>query len=128
MKKEPAVRAALSKMYRSGKNTGVMHDMKCTGAMHPLSSDVIKVVPPPLLQPSSVQLRTVCAMRWLRKTSMVCARSVIHDIWSFCTYGADTHNTSHTHTKVLHCNAAYTLHQAVLFHKVSFSPQRESVT
>lgn len=43
MKKEPAVRAALSKMYRSGKNTGVMHDMKCTGAMHPLSSDVIKV-------------------------------------------------------------------------------------
>lgn len=43
MKREPAVRAALSKMYRSGKNTGVLHDMKCTGAMHPLSSDVIKV-------------------------------------------------------------------------------------
>ena len=43
MKREPAVRAALSKMYRSGTNTGVMHDMKCTGAMHPLSSDVIKV-------------------------------------------------------------------------------------
>ena len=29
--------------YRSGKNVGVLHDMKCTGAMHPLSSDVIKV-------------------------------------------------------------------------------------
>ena len=43
MKREPAVRAALSKMYRSGKNVGVLHDMKCTGAMHPLSSDVIKV-------------------------------------------------------------------------------------
>lgn len=43
MKREPAVRAALSKMYRSGKNIGVLHDMKCTGAMHPLSSDVIKV-------------------------------------------------------------------------------------
>ena len=42
MKREPAVRSALSKMYRSGKNTGVLHDMKCTGAMHPLSSDVIK--------------------------------------------------------------------------------------
>jgi len=43
VKQEPAVRAALSKMYRSGKNVGVLHDMKCTGAMHPLSSDVIKV-------------------------------------------------------------------------------------
>ena len=43
VKQEPAVRAALSKMYRSGKNIGVLHDMKCTGAMHPLSSDVIKV-------------------------------------------------------------------------------------
>lgn len=52
VQREPAVRAALSKMYRSGKNTGVMHDMKCTGAMHPLSSDVIKVrFPPPLLPP-----------------------------------------------------------------------------
>ena len=47
MKREPAVRSALSKMYRSGKNTGVLHDMKCTGAMHPLSSDVIKVTLPP---------------------------------------------------------------------------------
>ena len=43
VQREPAVRAALSKMYRSSTNTGVMHDMKCTGAMHPLSSDVIKV-------------------------------------------------------------------------------------
>ena len=43
VQREPAVRAALSEMYRSGKNTGVLHDMKCTGAMHPLSSDVIKV-------------------------------------------------------------------------------------
>lgn len=43
VQREPAVRAALSRMYRSGKNTGVLHDMKCTGAMHPLSSDVIKV-------------------------------------------------------------------------------------
>ena len=48
MKQEPAVRAALSKMYRSGKNVGVLHDMKCTGAMHPLSSDVIKVFCSPL--------------------------------------------------------------------------------
>ncbi|KAL3142271.1 hypothetical protein ABBQ38_002614 [Trebouxia sp. C0009 RCD-2024] len=46
VQREPAVRAALSKMYRSGKNTGVLHDMKCTGAMHPLSSDVIKVCLP----------------------------------------------------------------------------------
>jgi hypothetical protein len=47
VKREPAVRAALSKMYRSGKNVGVLHDMKCTGAMHPLSSDVIKVTNAP---------------------------------------------------------------------------------
>ena len=52
VQREPAVRAALSKMYRSGKNTGVLHDMKCTGAMHPLSSDVIKVGPPLSLRPS----------------------------------------------------------------------------
>ena len=62
MKREPAVRSALSKMYRSGKNTGVLHDMKCTGAMHPLSSDVIKVTPPSLTFFScSFEVKTRCA-------------------------------------------------------------------
>ena len=42
---EPAVRSALSKMYRTGgAKTGVLHDMKATGAMHPISSEVIKVI------------------------------------------------------------------------------------
>lgn len=59
MKREPAVRAALSKMYRSGKNVGVLHDMKCTGAMHPLSSDVIKV----LGLSSSFMLSLACCTR-----------------------------------------------------------------
>lgn len=38
----PQVRAALSERYRSSRDTGKAHDMKGSGVMHPLSSDVVK--------------------------------------------------------------------------------------
>ncbi|KAK9816421.1 hypothetical protein WJX72_000053 [[Myrmecia] bisecta] len=44
--RERGVRQALSRRYRSNKDTGVAHDMKTTAVMHPLSSDVIKVCLP----------------------------------------------------------------------------------
>lgn len=40
------VNAALGERYRSNASTGVAHDMKVTGVMHPLSSEVVKMCLP----------------------------------------------------------------------------------
>eukprot|EP00873_Tetraselmis_striata_P042277 jgi/Tetstr1/462541/TSEL_007530.t2 len=44
--KPAAVQAALSMAYRTNVTTGVMHDMKVSGTMHPLSSEVVKACLP----------------------------------------------------------------------------------
>ncbi|KAL6757628.1 hypothetical protein V8C86DRAFT_3135173 [Haematococcus lacustris] len=43
---EVQVRAALSERYRSNRDTGKAHDMKGSGTMHPLSSEVVKACLP----------------------------------------------------------------------------------
>lgn len=41
-----AVNASLSERYRSSRATGAAHDMKGSGVMHPLSSEVVKACLP----------------------------------------------------------------------------------